>query len=55
MSLDELTVIMDEFDEDGSGAIDFDEFIMIFIKILGGEEQGSDEYYDDEDDEDLDY
>ena len=55
MSLEELKTIMDEFDEDGSGAIDFDEFIMIFLKILGGEEKDSDEYYDEEDDEKTDF
>ena len=27
MSIEDLKVLMDEFDEDGSGAIDFEEFI----------------------------
>ena len=47
MDLAELQEIMDEYDEDQSGEIDFDEFIQIFVKILGANDQ-DDSYYDDE-------
>ena len=37
--MSELVVLFNEFDEDGSGAIDFEEFIQIFVKILGKDAQ----------------
>jgi hypothetical protein len=34
LSPEELNEVVAEFDEDGSGAIDFDEFLQIFVRIL---------------------
>ena len=34
MTEDELNDIIEEFDEDGSGTIDFDEFLQIFVRIF---------------------
>jgi len=47
MDLAELQEIIAEYDEDQSGEIDFDEFIQIFVKILGANDP-DDSDYDDE-------
>ena len=47
MDLAELQEIIAEYDDDKSGEIDFKEFIQIFVKILGGDDQ-DDSDYDDE-------
>lgn len=33
--MDDLRKLFEEFDEDDSGGIDFEEFIQIFVKIIG--------------------
>lgn len=52
--MDDLRKLFEEFDEDDSGGIDFEEFIQIFVKIIGtaDEREGEEE---NQPDEDIDY
>ena len=52
--MEDLRKLFEEFDEDGSGGIDFEEFIQIFVKIIG-QANAKEEDEENKPDEDVDY